>query len=250
MEFYCKENFGPENFILLGSLDDQKKYAENIVSEISAGFPQLFEGTKKFFCFELRYVPPFDKNFGELKRLQGIAAEAAGRRNEFKGYIIINLSNYLTHEKEDYLRITLQFLIDMSHYWKYIFLVDDSNYKAARELVRNTLNILLHDIPCKVKEQEKGCTAENIVNRICLKQNIICSPAVKNLLEELIKKGRYNPDLIAALLMDVSGNCRCGINMEILLDSLKKSKSAVKYMLTQKEFEQLISDTESQGGRQ
>lgn len=35
------------------------------------------------------------KKITELKRLQGLAAKYAGRRNEFQGYIIINLSNYL-----------------------------------------------------------------------------------------------------------------------------------------------------------
>ena len=45
------------------------------------------------------------KNFTELKRLQGLAAKYAGRRNEFQGYIIINFNSYLNHFDDCYFKL-------------------------------------------------------------------------------------------------------------------------------------------------
>lgn len=108
--------FYPENYILLGSSDAQKAHADIIISEMKNSHPEKFEGNKDSFSFELRYAAPFDKGFQELKRLQGAAAEAAGRRNEFKGYIVIDMNSWLAHHDEEYLNKALLFLIDMSEY--------------------------------------------------------------------------------------------------------------------------------------
>lgn len=90
-----KKNYNSENFILLGRPYEQKETIELIVSIYKNNHPDFFEGERKSFIFELRYTEPFEKNFTELKRLQGLAAEYAGHRNEFQGYIIINLNSYL-----------------------------------------------------------------------------------------------------------------------------------------------------------
>ena len=79
----------PENCIFLGNPDTQAADAKLLISQMKVLCPEKFEGNRDSFSFELRYTAPFDKGFNELKRLQGTAAEAAGRRNEFKGYIVI-----------------------------------------------------------------------------------------------------------------------------------------------------------------
>lgn len=72
-------------------------YAQNAISAIKISHPERFEGVKDYFTFDLRYTAPFNK-FLELKRLQGTAAQAAGRRSEFCGYIIMDLSSWLNHQ--------------------------------------------------------------------------------------------------------------------------------------------------------
>ena len=86
MEFNTNKSM-PENIILLGNYDSQTSYMHSVIAEEKAYHPEKFEGNSDWFDFELRYIAPFDKNFCELKRLQGTAAEVAGRRAEFKGYI-------------------------------------------------------------------------------------------------------------------------------------------------------------------
>ena len=137
-------SFIPENHIILGTPLTRKLDIESIVHDAKIQNPEQFEGNKDWFAFELRYSESFDKEFKELKRLQGTAAEAAGRRDEFRGYIVINLSSYLNHHDEDYLKKFILFLIDMSDCWKYIFMVDDQNARSARELVGKVLEFFIH----------------------------------------------------------------------------------------------------------
>ena len=103
-----------DNYILLGVPAQQREHAEKLVMEQRKYKPEYFEGNTSSFLFELRYIPPFDKAFTELKRIQGTAAEKAGRRDEYRGYIIFDLNQYLSHEEEPYFTIILQFLIDMN----------------------------------------------------------------------------------------------------------------------------------------
>lgn len=119
MEINTKKTMS-ENIILLGNYDSQTAYVHSIIAEQKTHHPEKFEGNKDWFDFELRYIAPFDKNFCELKRLQGTAAEAAGRRAEFKGYIVINLNEWITHHEDDYLKRALLFLTDMNDCWRYL----------------------------------------------------------------------------------------------------------------------------------
>lgn len=240
MESCFNEALYPQNFVLLGTPERQKGLAERIVSDANTRFPEMFEGKKPFFFYELRYVPPFDKEFYELKRLQGTAAEAAGRRDEFRGYVIIDLSHYLTHEKEHYFDITLRFLIDMSDCWKYIFLVDNSNPKAAKELVGKMLTVLLRDISCEVKEDERGLSAGKLVDRICKEQNVVCSSPVKEFLQHLLENESFGEEVVSALLRDISSHCGKRISMTTVTDFFAKREPVIKYMLSQRQFDQLM----------
>lgn len=100
-----------ENYIFLGVVSHLVADADNIISKMKISNPEKFEGNRDYFSFEFRYTAPFDKDFHELKRLQGTASEVAGRRNEFKGYIVIDMSNWLTHHDEDYLNKALLFRV-------------------------------------------------------------------------------------------------------------------------------------------
>lgn len=238
------EGLYPENFILLGNPFRQKTHAKTIILEMEKRFPERFEGKIKDFFFELRYVPPFDKGFNELKRLQGAAAEAAGRRDEFRGYVVIDLSNYLSHDQDHYLDIALQFLADMSDFWKYIFLVDNKNSRAAKELVGTVLTVLLRDISCEVKEDESERSSKSLVDTICREQSITCVPSVKQFFQEMLDRETFSIDVIVALLRDISRNCGVRIRMHTLSSYFEKGTSVVKYMLTEKQYDRLMNSFE------
>ena len=231
-----------KNIILIGNSADLRAHTEMIVSKAKEQHPEKFEGNRDFFYFDLRYVAPFDMNFKELKRLQGTAAEAAGRRNEFRGYICMNLSAYITHEREDYFHKALYFLADMNAEWNYIFFVDNAKYKPARDLVAHVLDVFLcANIPCQVIEAEEKKPFRNIVKSVCSEQNADFDPTVEALLCDLMTHGTYNENIVTALIRDVGWNYGSWISMSMLFDFLSNRDSVIKYILNEKEYNRLVS---------
>lgn len=230
-----------ENFILLGTTGAMPPDADMLISEMKSSHPEKFEGNKDYVTFELRYVAPFDKSFHELKRLQGTAAEAAGRRSDFKGYVVIDMSSWLTHHNEEYLNKALFFLIDMSECWKYIFLVDNQNAKAAKELVGKILSVFFWEyIPCVVKENTVRYSVKNRVNDLCKTQGVICSSSVKEFLQELIEL-EFSESVVMALLTEMSWSTGKKIGVDTFATFADNRCSAVSYMLTQKDYKRLLA---------
>lgn len=236
-----KAIFYPENYILLGNSDAQKAHADVIISEMKTSRPERFEGNKDYFMFELRYAAPFDKSFHELKRLQGTASEAAGRRSDFKGYIVIDMSSWLTHHDEEYLNKALLFLVDMSECWKCIFLVDNRNAKAARELAGKILSVFLcNRIPCVVKEANLNNSFKSRVNDLCKAQGVICSSQVKEFLQELMEL-EFSESVVTALLTEMSWSTGKKISVDTLVNLANIHSSAAGYMLTPKDYNRLLA---------
>ncbi|WP_296116825.1 hypothetical protein [uncultured Eubacterium sp.] len=234
-------SFAPENYILLGTPLTRQSDIESIVHNAKTQHPEQFAGKKDSFAFELRYTESFDKNFMELKRLQGTAAEVAGRRDEFRGYIVINLSSYLNHYEEDYLKKLILFLIDMSDCWKYIFIVDDQNARSARELVGKVLTFFIHDnLRCSVSEKKEKTPVGDPVSEICRECGITCTLQVKRILRRMLDQN-FSSELITALLTEMSWYSDKCINKDMLENFLSGSDSMLRYMLTQKEFNRLMS---------
>lgn len=240
--------FYPEHCILLGDLMLQKAQALSIIAEAKEKFPEKFAGKKDYFAFELRYVPPFDKSFRELKRLQGEAAVAAGRRDEFSGYVILNLSDYLSHENEAYFTITLQFLADMSDTWRYILLVDSTNRRQASALIDRILSIFVqNNIPCEVKETVAAPPNKSMVDTICDEQNVVCSQPVAALMQQLLDQG-FSEKVIRTLLRDISwhfGQKICWLVIDTFFNKNAKS-SIVRYVLPEKEYNRLLAIIQQQ----
>lgn len=234
-------SFAPENYILLGTPLTRQSDIESIVHNAKTQHPEQFAGKKDSFAFELRYTESFDKNFMELKRLQGTAAEAAGRRDEFRGYIGINLSSYLNHHEEEYLKKFILFLIDMSDCWKYIFIVDDQNARSARELVGKVLKFFIHNnLRCSVSEKKEKTPVGDPESEICRKRGITCTLQVKRILCHMLDQN-FSSELITALLTEISWHSDKCINKDMLETFLSRPDSAIRYMLTQKEFNRLMS---------
>ncbi len=234
-----------ENIIFVGKPNDLRAHVEIIVSKAKEQHPEKFEGNRDFFNFDLRYIAPFDINFNELKRLQGTAAEAAGRRDQFRGYICVNLSAYITHEQEGYFDKVLYFLADMNEDWKYIFFVDNAKYKPARDLVAHVLNIFLcASIPCQVMEVEEKKSFRNIVKSFCRDQSTDLDPAVEALACELMVQDVCNENIVTTLIRDVSWNYGSRISVSMLIDFLSNRDSVLKYMLTEREYNRLVGFVE------
>ncbi len=207
------------NFILLGSnLRSMDEEAAQLVQEAALQTPEGFLGKRQSFPFELRYVPPFDKTFHELKRLQGTAAVNAGYRNTFKGYIVMDLSAYLKHADEAYLDIALKFLHDQQGDWKYIFMIGEHPSKASLDLARKVLSI----IPCTMVES-KGLSEEEYIQKLCRDHDILLSESALEFLANFISK---NGDL-----REVMPTVICELSMRTSKDQTLSTHSLRSYFL-------------------
>lgn len=151
------------------------------------------------------------------------------------------MSSWLTHHDEEYLNKALLFLIDMSDCWKYIFLVDNQNSKAARELAGKILSVFFCDhIPCKIKEEPVKCFCKGRVSALCKAQGVMCSTPVKEFLQELLDQ-EFNESIVTALLNEMSWSTSKKISMDTLANFKNNRESVVRYMLTQKEYDRLFA---------
>lgn len=241
---YFKTGYYPQNFILLHSPEHQHEKADQIVQEAFSLFPDLFNGNRKLFPFELRYVPPFDKTFNELKRLQGAAAEEAKFRDEYRGYIAVDLSAYLKHETEKYFEIAIKFFHDMNDCWKFIFLVDNRNKAAAMDLVRKILCIL-DDVSCGVIEEEadRVPTDEKWIRNACKEYGVTCSLSVFAFLQKVLNHKEYSRQLVPVLLREVSVEygAECIIGVDTIKAYFSKGVPVIKYMLSSKLYDGLVA---------
>ena len=104
-------------------------------------------GDNDAVIFKLGYTPPYEK-FEELKRLQ-LKTKDIDLFSIGKSYIIMDISEWVGHENEEYFVITMKFLHDHAYKWQYIFTVD--NYGMSK--VKSMLNMLSRHLKGEVIEQ-------------------------------------------------------------------------------------------------
>ncbi len=245
-----RKNAVPDNYILLASKGMDEAYG--IVREAGSSFPSFFRGKRQCFPFELRYVQPFERDFRELRRLQGTAAEAAGFRDEFVGYIVIDLSAYIQHEEDVYLDISLKFLYDMNEWWKYIFLVDNSKQKAARDLISKILYIF-EDIPCKVLEGSKEFSGNGrFLSDILAKCRVACTESARALLLGFLEREEFSRPIISRMILEISDSLEEGreIGVDAIGRYLQSAAPGIKYMLSQKAYEACVDAYNSFKGKE
>ena len=94
----------------------------------------------------------------------------------------------------------------MNEYWKFIFVVDNSNQKSALDLVSRVL-FILDDVPCRVIElkQEERLTNMQYVEEICEKYKVTCSKEVQLFLQNLLEQKEYSQQIVSMLVREIAG---------------------------------------------
>lgn len=232
-----------DNYILLGDPQILKEKARKFSADQKADFPEMFEGKVDAFPFELRYAAPFEKPFRELKRLQGTAAEAAGRRDEFRGYILIDVSSWLEHREEVYFQLSLLYLVDQNEDWKYIFLVNDQNKRLSKELAGTILEAFFREnILCTVIEWEEEHTAKERIHSLCRKLDVVLSTDAEELLLDLMEQD-FSETIISAMVNEASFRFGRRISEHTLIRYMTQN-NAIRYMLKTKDYDRLVNNME------
>lgn len=238
---YFNENHYPEHFILVG--EDPLFFeteSDSILHEALRLYPERFQGETPCFSFELRYAAPYDKDFKELKRLQGTAATYAGRRSTFKGFIIIDVSEYLLHvDHEPFFKMFLDYLYDQSDDWKYIFCVNNRNSKAGISMVRKLLSIP----KAAVIEQAKSSLVydKHFLTQVCQENHLSCSRSVLRFFEESLYTGICDRDAVSVIIQEIAGThgTKQKVSFASLNEYVSSSPVSMKYMISKKNWSKL-----------
>lgn len=236
---FSNTSFYHGNFILLGT-DRDKLLArvEKISGEVSSHFASEFTGECLYFPFQLRYSAPYER-FSELRRLQAEAINHVRFKSDYCGYIVIEPDDFLTHEEEDYFDITLKFLYDqMEVGWKYIFVIDNSNQRSARLMLKKILSVLR----CKVEVVNRPILDDSLggwASQMKEKHNVTLSLDAQSEIEPLFKLKSFDKNVSEVLMEElvmVYGEGRVLIQSEVNA-YLSSEFSSVKYMIAESDFE-------------
>lgn len=234
-------SIGFNNYVLLGNdINELKSIAIKTANKTREHTPACFNAEKSYIEFELKYVPPFEKNFDELFKLQGIAAETPRYKDEYRGYIVLDVSKYLAHEKEDWFDITLKFLHDQGDYWKCIFLVDMTNKRSGEEMVSKILSLLY----CRVEDEckDEKLIMQNIIDRECRDNKITLSKSTVAFLAGFFVNKKHSREIITVFikeLLDKVGNQK-NIDMKTIRKHIAVRESVIKYMMSVEDYTEFV----------
>lgn len=200
---FTNNRFYPQNFILYKSgIEDSiirqiSDSAENIA-------PYSFDAEVLYFHFIMHYQPPYT-NFTELKRLQSEAIKHTRFKDEYHGFIAIDISEWKNHFDDEFFAIMLTFLSDMSDSWKYIFLLDDErSIPDLTVLIQKTVPSM-RTVELNSTEIPKSGFAEALIDEICISHKKDFSSYAKKLLLSVFRNKVHNNDNeIANIAKDIS----------------------------------------------
>lgn len=89
--------------------------------------------------YRMPYVPIFDKEFYELKKLQ-VAIREKDFYEENNIVVAIDFSEWIGHESDSYFISTLRFLYDHKDKWKYVFVLNEPHYEKMLKELQHYLN--------------------------------------------------------------------------------------------------------------
>lgn len=203
IKFFKKGQFYPQNFILT---DCESSYAEDFAKEICeearAISPDSFNSENPYFMFQLRYCEPYEyREFRELKRLQEEAIANVRFQDEYRGYIVADLTEWAGHTDEElFSSVVLNFLRDMSDCWKYILFFG----KDSEADVKNIRKTLWSVCVSHSKITPVSC-AGFMANMFSRKYNITMSSEVFEILGAAVEYPRnMNREKLETLVYDMS----------------------------------------------
>ena len=121
MLWIAKSGYGKTNLIRLIS---EYLYEEKLME---------FYGDVKFIETELEYCPR-DREFVSFKSFMDEVVRAAGFRDEFRGIVCVDITEWIDHINENYFIDFLEYLSENTDIWHIIFVVDCSDSKKLCRL--------------------------------------------------------------------------------------------------------------------
>lgn len=209
MENIFKNNhFYPQNFFIKKR---ENTDIEAIIKEISEKAsnisPESFDAETKCFIFKLQYQPPYVKisEFREIRDLQVEAISKTRFKNEYNGYIGIDISEWIEHSNEEHFTNCIHCLRKMSPHWKYVFFADDSyndtNIKKTVDFIKG--EIWLHEL--NISSFSKNKVADRLSEKIKETHNIKLALSSQKIIKEVFGENEnLDDDTVSNIANDIS----------------------------------------------
>lgn len=234
------------NYILIGNnIGGLWNLARKKTRDAYEMYPDFFNTESPYIANTMKYVPPFEKDFRELKILQGVAAETAQFYNEYRGYIILDLSEWLLHESDYYLEVSMKFFRDMADNWGYIFILCDTaqrNFKNMIELIAS----YLCDLPCSYEMVWKEQALRNTLDEMLSEKGSACSEKVKRVIESITKDKVIPQKYLENMICEISQKTGV-IRLSSLHQYLETPDTFLRMVCTQSEIDTLIAYVQGKG---
>lgn len=242
MQIFNKNKFFPQNFLLSDCGESRENIIEQICSEAYRISPCSFNGECLYFKFILRYCPPYEQDrFRELKRLQAVARSNVRFKYGYKGYIVIDISEWVGHMDEELLsKVTMAFLYDMSDRWKYIFITSGAEISEEVKVLNKYFKIKELTVSAELSADPFSRFFEKLGEKF----DIGFSANAAELFHQYItKKDMQSKETVHALEKDLNiffGLHSC-ISKEMLAEYLINADSAGYDLLSKKDISELYS---------
>lgn len=118
---------GKDAVFLITAMEENERLVRELAHAQTQRTPELFDGLTPVVYRRLPYVAPYE-TFNELRMLALQIRDAAGLRAEFRGIVALDLSEWLGHETDNYLKVTFKYLHDHRSSWKSLFVAGDADF--------------------------------------------------------------------------------------------------------------------------
>ena len=114
-----------------------------------------FQGNSPGIFFKMNYSPGTDRQFTSIQYLVEALRLEAGYKGLYRGCLVLDITEWLGHEKEYYFDVLLSYLSDLSDDVYTIFLIGRNRDKETMEM-EERLEAYFTLAPIYVKKHESG----------------------------------------------------------------------------------------------
>lgn len=190
-DIFSNNRFYPQNFFIRTSnTTDIEAIIEKISEKAFDIAPECFDAETKFFIYKLQYQPPYVKvsEFREIKNLQVEAISKVRFKDEYDGYIGIDISEWIGHCEEEHFINCILALQKMSPHWKYVFFADctlnSAEIKKTMDLIKSEIWTKELDADSFFKCRISDTLSKELKEKHNIKLALSCQKMIKDVFED------------------------------------------------------------------
>lgn len=126
---------GKDAVFLVTEMSENERLVQDLARAQAQHNACAFDGQRPAVYHKLLYVPPYE-TFTGLRQLSAQILADTGLRACFRGIVALDLSEWLGHETDEYLKITFKYLHDHRNGWKLLFLAGNCPAQRLSPLVQ------------------------------------------------------------------------------------------------------------------